>query len=232
MTAASACDDSLLQTLRAALEPHGLFLRGTVNFASGEAAPQLKGGEPAASVLLVGNIGSSLWELFSRWRAGEPDHGGSDPLDNWSKQVIRPVAERLGATAYFPSDPPWQPFQRWAMDAEGLKSSPLGVLIHPHYGLWHGYRGALGFDRPLPSTSEVAAGHPCDVCAEKPCISACPSSALAFGVFDAGRCRAHLRTGAKACLGHGCLSRDACPVGRDHRYPIEQLRFHMAALSL
>ena len=30
------------------------------------------------------------------------------------------------------------------MRAEGLKPSPLGVLVHPDFGLWHGYRGAIG----------------------------------------------------------------------------------------
>ncbi|MBP1882291.1 4Fe-4S dicluster domain-containing protein [Sinorhizobium mexicanum] len=232
MTVPSA--DQLLETIRAALAPHGLFLRGTVNFAGGEAAPMLADGTPAASVVLIGNIGGSLWESFSRWRQCEPDGGGTDPLDNWSKQVIRPVADAAGAIAYFPSDPPWQPFQQWAMRAERLKASPLGILIHPQYGLWHGYRGALGLDWVLPQTGQVSAGHPCDACVEKPCISACPADALAAAAFDVGRCRAHLRSeeGVGGCLARGCLSRDACPAGRDYRYPDAQLSFHMAALSL
>ncbi len=234
MTAAPGLADNLVETLRAALQPHGLFLRGTVNFALGEVAPLLGGGEPAASVVLIGNIGGSIWEPFVRWRESEPDGGGRDPLDNWSKRMIGPVAEVVGATAYFPSDPPWQPFQQWAMRAEGLKPSPLGILIHPRYGLWHGYRGALGFDRALPATGKAAAGHPCEVCEEKRCISTCPADALALGMFDVGRCRVHLRSGvgASGCVAQGCLSRDACPVGRDYRYPVKQLSFHMAALSL
>ncbi|WP_173512824.1 4Fe-4S dicluster domain-containing protein [Sinorhizobium psoraleae] len=232
MTVSSA--EELVETIRAALAPHGLFLRGTVNFAASEGAPMRADGKPAASVVLIGNVGGSLWEPFSRWREHEPDRGGANPLDNWSRQAIHPVAETTGATAYFPSDPPWQPFQQWAMRAEGLKASPLGILIHPRFGLWHGYRGALGFDRELLHTGSVPAGHPCDACMEKPCISACPADALASGTFDVGRCRTYLRTqpGAGGCLAHGCLSRDACPMGRDYRYPDAQLRFHMAALSL
>lgn len=233
MTAPSAEADKIVEMVRAALAPHGLFLRGTVNFSSAETAPLLADGRPATSVMLVGNVGGSFWKPFSAWRKGLADGGGADPLDNWSKAVIQPIAGEYRATAYFPSDPPWQPFQQWAMRAEGLKPSPTGILIHPRYGLWHGYRGALGFDRPLPET-ERAAEHPCDRCIAKPCMPACPADALAEERFDLGRCRGHLRseTGRVGCLVNGCLSRDACPVGYDHRYPPEQLRFHMAALDL
>ncbi|WP_046120798.1 4Fe-4S dicluster domain-containing protein [Ensifer aridi] len=231
MTVPSA--EKLVATLRAALKPHGLFLRGTVTFAPGEAAPKLKSGPPAASVVLIGNIGGSMWEPFSRWREGHRDRGGADPLDNWSKQTILPVAKAVGATAYFPSDPPWQPFQQWAMRAEGLKPSPLGILIHPTYGLWHGYRGALGFGCAMPATGEAAAHHACNSCG-RPCISACPADALASGTFDVGGCRAHLRTnaGVSGCLADGCRSREMCPLGRDYRYPPAQIGFHMAALGL
>lgn len=234
MTAPSATADKTIETIRAALLPHGLFLRGTVNFAAGEAAPLLANGSPAASVVLVGNIGGSLWQPFDAWRQRRPDRGGADPLDTWSKAVIQPIAEDKGAASYFPSDPPWQPFQQWAMRAEDLSASPLGILIHPRYGLWHGYRGALGFGETLADSGEHALEHPCDGCATKPCISACPAAALAGGHFDLGLCRGHLRSeaGRVGCLAGGCLSRNACPVGAGHRYPPEQLRFHMAALGL
>lgn len=234
MTAPSAKADKIVETIRAALAPHGLFLRGTVNFTRDEAAPPLADGRRATSVLLIGNIGGSLWQSFTSWRQSLPDRGGANPLDSWSKAVIQPIAWQCGATAYFPSDPPWQPFQQWAMRAEGLKPSPLGILIHPRYGLWHGYRGALAFDIPHPYIGERAAEHPCDSCSAKPCISACPADALHQERFDVGRCRGHLRSeaGRAGCLKGGCISRDACPVGRAYRYPHEQLCFHMAALEL
>src|SRR4030095_137820 len=38
---------------------------------------------------------------------------------------------------------------RWAMRAEAVAPSPLGILIHPDYGLWHAYRGALAFAERL-----------------------------------------------------------------------------------
>ncbi len=223
-----------LETIRAALQPHGLFLRGFVNFAEGEAAPDLASGGSARSVALIGNIGSSLWSAFSRWRDTEPDSGGSDPLDTWSKAVIRPIAALADATAWFPSDPPWQPFQQWAMRAEGLKASPLGILIHPVYGLWHGYRGALGFAEPIVAAPAAHAAHPCDHCPDKPCLTTCPAGAVHPETFDVPACRSHLRKpeGQSGCMVGGCLARAACPVGSDFRYNGAQLRFHMAALSL
>jgi hypothetical protein len=223
-----------LDMIRAALEPHGLFLRGSVNFSESEAVPALSDGSRAASAVLIGNIGSSLWPAFSRWREDKPDRGGSDPLDTWSKEVIGTIAATAKATTWFPSDPPWQPFQQWAMRAEGLKASPLGILIHPIYGLWHGYRAALGFAERIEHVSAVAVAHPCDHCPDKPCLTTCPAGAVRPPVFDVPTCREHLRSaeGQGGCMGSGCLARAACPVGAAYRYNESQLHFHMAALSL
>ena len=74
----------------------------------------------------------------------------ANPLDTWSREVIGEVAEEFGARAVSPSDRPYLPFQQWAMRAEGLRPSPLGILMHPEYGLWHAYRGALLFDVEIP----------------------------------------------------------------------------------
>jgi hypothetical protein len=226
--------NGVLSELRAALAPHGVFLRGVVSFADGEPAPTLDDGKAARSVALLGNVGGSIWTAFERWRHGLPNRGGENPLDTWSKAVIEPVARAFGATAYFPSDPPWQPFQQWAMRAEGLKASPLGILIHPQYGLWHGYRGALGFDREFTPAIPLTQSHACDHCLEKPCLSTCPASAVVATGFQVVPCRTHLKStqGQAGCMAAGCIARNACPVGAAYRYPAEQLHFHMAALSL
>ncbi|TWB61745.1 ferredoxin [Rhizobium sp. ERR 922] len=225
---------AIFEQLRAALRVHGVFVRGSLSFHEGE-GPLLTDGTPARSVILLGNIGGSIWPAFSKWLDMPVNRTRKNPLDDWSKAIIRPVASRLGATAYFPSDTPWQPFQRWAMQAEGLKTSPLGILIHPNYGLWHGYRGALGFADALEGM-EVSpfSPHPCDLCVEKPCLAACPVGAIAAAGFDLSGCRSHLRTpqGQVGCMAGGCLARNACPVGANYRYPAEQLAFHMAALQL
>lgn len=222
--------------IAAHLAPYGLHLRGTVRFPQGEGGPLLDDGQAARAVLLIGNIGGSMWQAFGDWRAGQSDRGGRDPLDTWSKGVIGDLAARTGATAYFPSDPPYQPFQRWAMSAEGLRSSPLGILIHPEFGLWHGYRGALGFAEDIsePEKTPVSARrHPCDDCTDRPCLAACPVDAITADGFDLTACRKFLagQPGREGCMGKGCLARAACPVGEGFRYPEDQLRFHMEALA-
>ncbi|WP_426227923.1 ferredoxin [Pararhizobium sp. DWP3-4] len=226
--------NDVLSELRAALAPHGVFLRGVVSFADGETAPVLSDGQAARSVVLLGNVGGSIWTAFERWRNSLPDRGGEHPLDAWSKVVIQPVAGAFGATAYFPSDPPWQPFQQWAMQAEGLKASPLGILIHPQYGLWHGYRGALGFAQAFPPAASPNHLHPCDHCPSKPCLTSCPAQAVLPSGFQITPCRAYLKTaeGQGGCMAGGCIARNACPAGAGYRYPAEQLHFHMASLGL
>jgi hypothetical protein len=221
----------IIEELQAALGADGLSVRGVAWF-SGEEGPLGPDGRPLASVVLIGNTGGGIWPEFSRWRDRRPDRGGADPLDRWSKKVIDPLAERYGAKAFYPSDQPYQPFQQWAKRAEGLMASPLGMLIHPVFGLWHGYRGALGFIETLPGHSADAATTPCAACVAKPCLTTCPVSAIEANGFDVAACRAHLVTpaGQAGCMVHGCVARNACPVGAGYRYPPEQLRFHMAAL--
>ena len=86
----------------------------------------------------------------------------ANPLDTWSREVIGAVAETFGARAVSPSDRPYLPFQQWAMRAEGLRPSPLGILMHPQYGLWHAYRGALLFEDEIAFERLAAELHLCD----------------------------------------------------------------------
>jgi hypothetical protein len=219
--------NSKIDKIRAALSPHGIFLRGVLNF-DGD-GPDLIGGR-AQTVVLLGNVGGSMWPAFSVWRARHANV--AEPLDTWSAETIRPLAEAMDGTAWFPSERPWQPFQQWAMRAEGLRPSPLGILIHPDYGLWHGYRGAIGFLERVDHPVAVTRPHPCEQCPEKPCLTTCPVDAVMTDRFDVPACRTYLgREGEETCMSSGCIARNACPVGTAHRYPLEQLRFHMDALS-
>ena len=78
-----------------------------------------------------GQAGAAPWPHFLRWRRSASRQTLPDPLDTWSREVIGAVAQQFGARAVSPSDTPYLPFQQWAMRAEGLKPSPLGILMHP-----------------------------------------------------------------------------------------------------
>lgn len=223
--------DEDLADIAGALAAHGLIPRGHLTFEPGEDVPDGPGGDPATSALLVGHGGGSIWPHFSAWRRRQPD-GLKDPLDSWSRAVIGAVARDFGARAVFPSNRPWLPFQQWAMRAEGLKPSPLGMLMHPQFGLWHAYRGALLFDAGIAFPAPQKVIHACDRCDGKPCLNACPADAVSQTAFDVGACRSLLaRPAGSDCLSDGCLARTACPVGTEYRYGGEQMAFHMAALE-
>lgn len=156
----------------------------------------------------------------------------ANPLDTWSREVIGAVAEKFGARAVSPSDKPYLPFQQWAMRAEGLKPSPLGILMHPHYGLWHAYRGALLFEDEISVQAVEVATHLCDGCVEKPCLKSCPVNAYSGEGFAYQSCLAHVRgADGQPCRTGGCLDRNACPHGTAYRYPMEVQAFHMAAFA-
>ena len=211
----------MLSEIAAALAPHGLISRGGVTL--DDAALR--------SVLLVGNAGASYWPRFSRWWREQPEDL-ANPLDTWSRTVIGEVAEKFGARVVMPNDRPFAPFQQWAMRAEGLRPSPLGLLIHPVHGLWHAYRGALAFDVEIPIQGAGEVIHPCDLCIGKPCLNACPVDAFSAAGFVYEACVEHVRSphGAR-CRERGCLARNACPVGVDYRYPAEVQAFHQKAFA-
>ncbi len=214
-----------------ALSANGLILRGGFNFAAGEDVPAGVSGAGAKSVLLVGQAGAAPWPHFLRWRERQPQ-AITNPLDIWSREVIGAVARDFGARAVSPSDRPYLPFQQWAMRAEGLKPSPLGILMHPRYGLWHAYRGALLFEDEIEVEASQAPIHLCDTCVAKPCLKSCPVDAYSPEGFAYQSCLAHVRgADGSPCRTGGCLDRNACPYGRAYRYPPEVQAFHMAAFA-
>lgn len=221
----------LLAEIAAGLAENGLTLRGGFNFGAQDNAPPGPSGAPAKAVLLVGQAGAELWAHFSRWRESQPADL-ANPLDTWSRKVIGEVANQFGARAVGPNDKPFLPFQQWAMRAEGLKPSPLGILMHPRYGLWHAYRGALLFDREISFPIAEKVVHFCDACIDKPCLKACPVDAYSKGGFAYQACLSHVRgPHGGACRTVGCLDRNACPYGTAYRYPADVQAFHMAAFA-
>ncbi|TPL36338.1 4Fe-4S dicluster domain-containing protein [Mesorhizobium sp. B2-4-6] len=220
-----------VEEIAAVLAASGLILRGGFSFGDDAVAPAGPSGAPAKSMLLVGQAGAAPWPYFQRWLEQQA-RDIANPLDSWSRAVIGSVAQRCGARAVSPSDRPYLPFQQWAMRAEGLKPSPLGVLMHPQYGLWHAYRGALLFEDEISLPEPHAAIHLCDTCVAKPCLKSCPVDAYSAQDFAHEACLDHVRgSRGEPCRVGGCLDRNACPYGTSYRYPPEVQAFHMAAFA-
>ncbi len=222
---------AFLDAVATHLSGHGLIVRGGFNFGLGDDAPAGPSGAPAKTVLLVGQAGDAPWSHFQLWRGRQPQPV-DNPLDTWSRDVIGAVAKSFGAKAVSPNDRPYLPFQQWAMRAEGLKPSPLGILMHPEYGLWHAYRGALLFDEEIAFAPLREAIHLCDLCDGKPCLKSCPVDAYSTAGFDHRGCLGHVRAAAgQPCRSGGCLDRNACPYATAYRYPADMQAFHMTAFA-
>ncbi len=214
-----------LAELRDAAEAAGLALRGGFLLSDADRVGPLA---DVRTLALFGFAGSAQWPAFVA--SPEARDGLADPLDRWSRRVISAIAVRLGGKPLFPFEgPPYWPFQAWARRAEPVFASPLGLLIHPRYGLSHSYRGALAFAEVWPLPPRVVAVSPCETCAGKPCLNACPVGAFSLAGYDVEACAAWLRSEGAACREGGCLARRACPIGREHAQGEDQAGFHMAA---
>lgn len=213
----------------AACRAEGLIARGGFHPAPADGVPALPDGRAARRVIVVGNAGSAMWRACAR--APEFADGRPDPLNRWSARVLNGLAARWGAAALFPfGGPPHHPFAAWAKRADAVAESPLGILIHPDYGLWHAYRGALAFAGEVALPPRDPRPRPCDTCADRPCLSACPVGAFTERGYDVPACVKHISSpGGLDCMDLGCRARRACPVGRGHAYQGAQARFHMAA---
>jgi ferredoxin len=215
-----------LSTVIAAIERSGLVPRGAMRLEQGERLDPLAN---LRAIALIGMAGRRGWDAFAA--SPEARDGSADPLDRFSRRVIDALAVDLCAIALYPfGGAPYWPFQQWARRCEPVHPSPIGLLVHPTYGLWHSYRGALAFAEELEVAAPEPSASPCETCRERPCLRACPVGAFTAEGYDVGACAAHLRSVAgAACMTGGCLARRACPVGAEHTHRSEQAAFTMRA---
>lgn len=238
----------MLDRVRAHLAAEGLHIvlpLGAAAFDREAAAV----GAPAMSLLLEGASGAVVVgdggpEFFRRFGRDSVIAGPSSghPLDDHTRRSvggavgaaldqIAGVRHRIiypfdGGDGGLPSRP--LPFQRLGRAAGLGEAGPLGIQVHPRFGPWWAYRAVVLLAGPgLSIEAEAPLAAPCLGC-EAPCTRPCPGHAVVAGNdFAITRCASHRLT-AEACA-TSCAARLACPVGADHRYPAEQLAFHMTA---
>lgn len=210
-----------LAEILSAAAGHRLAALGLLGALPGDPVP-----DGTKSILLLGPDGAGFWNHFRT----QPEFSDNrpDPVDRWSERVITRLAEDSGSAPVFPfGRTPPAPFISWALRSGEAWVSPVGLLVHARAGLWVSYRGALA----LPFEARAAiAENPCDSCATRPCLSACPVGALGSEGYDLPRCHAYLESPRGTdCMGRGCAVRRACPVSDQYGRDPAQSAHHMKA---
>ena len=214
-----------VEAIESVFAPHGLFYRGGFNPAPGTL--DIAHGDAVETVILIGNAGSTMWSPFQADPIAQD--GLPNPLNRWIERVVDSAAELLGARPVYAHRPPFMPFLTWAAQGDAVSPSPLGLFIHPDFGLWHAYRAALLFTDALELPASDRRPSPCATCLDRPCTTACrvPGNDLirdhVLGCAGSGLPK------GQDCRQHGCGSRRACPVGREYQYEPAHMRFHMDA---
>jgi methylmalonic aciduria homocystinuria type C protein len=171
----------------------------------------------------VGNT-RYFWRVFREALDADPNlRTAVNPIDDYTEARIGFATAALGRSTLVSYvhvvDPAPMPIQRIA-HASGLAFlSPSHLSIHPTYGPWLAFRAAIVLDEDeLPLSGELDDG-PCSRC-NKPCLPA-----LEVAV-------ASTRDPTVSSLGDSwplwAKVRDACPVGKAHRYSDDQIRYHYA----
>jgi hypothetical protein len=182
-------------------------------------------GREDALVLLVGN-GGELLDALRDAAARDPSlREDAHPVERYARETITSLAEtHLGGARYairFSHAPPPRTFAavRLARLLGLAETGPTQLSIHPERGPWLALRAAVVVDAPGPEPT--GASSKCAECSRKPCR---PAMAVALdtigGLANLGR------PTLKAHADLFIAARDACPVGREHRYPEPLLRYH------
>lgn len=172
--------------------------------------------DPSSTVLVIGNT-RALWPLLDAWERSTGPH--PDPVDTYVMQVIAEatadVDDVVDVRCSHEPPPRRIAIQRLA-DRAGLAwLSPSHLCVHPTYGPWIALRAAIVLARPIVDVPDAASA-PCD------CNSNClPRLQEAIAAGEPTN-NAEMVAEWERWL----AMRDACPVGRDHRYGDEQIRYH------
>jgi epoxyqueuosine reductase len=187
----------------------------------------------AKSVILVGFAGRGFWEILQGFLKENPGFRDTreDWIDDYTVLRFMHVAriledEKVDYEMVFPfgSGELSLDFSKLGeLGGVGTKSL-MGILIHPEYGLWISLRGAIVTDLEFDYYDEpLLSFNPCHHCF-KPCISACPASTVSERDWNYVVCM-KFRLSNNTCRDN-CVSRRACPYGKEHQYSEAQLAHH------
>lgn len=175
------------------------------------------------TTILVANAGYKFWQSMKDAKVE-----GEDPIDQYSTTIVQRYSQHFLDAEFellYPSDYPVS-LRTIGSKTGWSHDSPMGISIHPEFGLWFAYRALFMVSTPLPASQPIQLKHPCESCVDKPCQAVCPASAVTeMGAFDLDTC-ARFRIEDDSICGFQCLSRISCPVGAEYRYVPEQMKYH------
>ncbi|MFA6238564.1 MAG: hypothetical protein WC635_14615 [Bacteriovorax sp.] len=177
------------------------------------------------TLYLFASGGRDLWN-----RLTHPLNESEHPIDHFSISQIKKMDPK--ARILFPHEEWNVPLQRLGRLLNISRPSPLGMDISNEYGLWFAFRGVFLSKQKFKTEKYKLFKSPCESCADKPCISACPGSALnPAGDFKIAKC-ADYRLSRDSKCAQTCLSRMICPYKAEHQYSEEQIHYHMTRIAL
>jgi len=173
-------------------------------------------GEPARLALVVGNS-RALWPRFRDWLAADAARAElAHPLETYVEAALATATAGLPSTIeYAHAGPPWPPIQRVAERAGLAWLAPSHLAVHPVLGPWISLRAIVVTQLPPPRTPTAAPACPS-------CSAACmPAFERARATLDASNPTASMRAAWRLWL----AVRDACPLGREHRFQEDHLAY-------
>jgi methylmalonic aciduria homocystinuria type C protein len=174
--------------------------------------------------ILIGNT-RAIWPCFiDALRANPEQLEEEHPLDNFTREVVLSASRPIGAhwdVRWSHEPAPRRVAMQRLADLSGMAHlSPSHLNVHPRYGPWIAFRAVIIVDVDGPDGAPPVPLNPCSGCAATCLVqfqhaaAAAPSSQL----HDDSALAAHWRLWLAV--------RDLCPVGREHRYDDDQIRYH------
>lgn len=177
-------------------------------------------GHDGAALVVIGNT-AALWPFVTDFVVAG-DVPVPDPVDRYTEQSIRTAVaahvpdDEVVDIRYAHEPPPRRvAIQRLAAVAGLAWLSPSHLCVHPRFGPWMALRAAIVLDHE-PATIGIPIEPPCRC--EANCLPLFRQALAAGEPKNAEELKDRWRLWLAA--------RDACPVGREYRYPDEQILYH------
>lgn len=211
--------DAALRTISTRCTARGLDLHAATTVGAYNALVEPPFHLPGAAdraVAVVGNTGA-MWPHVEQLVHRYPHL--TDPVDAHVARVVLAAVSGLPVDVidvrFSHEEPPRRVAIQRLADVAGLAwLAPSHLCVHPEYGPWIALRAAVVLDAPGPVSTPAAPTCDCST----GCLPALERALAAGEPTNGDELRDHWLL--------WLAMRDACPLGRGHRYDDEQIRCH------